>query len=416
MRYLFLILIIEALQVLTSTCNAAMQLANYSGQVAIAPYFSAQFGNTTEVSFQNTSVSQPIIVKFAVNDPLNDTSIFSINYFLKAAEQAIIRLEYDPVLDQTAWFNTSNSCTSPEANRLPMSENLIGNDDIGVIPGRLGEGAISFFQMGNLTGSAEEELLSGDCQSLTIRYLGATGVWNNDPGVDVDFPINNIHAEVKIISLDNEILLDYNAIHIKDYYRTGLSTSDIHTDPSQLEPRLLEADFVASEEAIINGNLYDFNDEFLSIAALFMQEEYIQELNVDSSVSNLGPSSDSTIINFPNKKFFTDRTNSPRPPFTQAFDSEGACEPTEIVIEYDVNQTTMINHQMCWSSQIIDWQGNESAISLFGDNLFQQQAQTATATIRFGGDPFQSVDGTEFRGLPIIPVVPPEIIKRNSFE
>jgi hypothetical protein len=184
-----------------------------------------------------------------------------------------------------------------------------------------------------------------------IRNSWSGGVWDTNPGRDMDEPTGGLFGAGSIVDVANGTNLSYNADAIDGFWTISGPPASLHTDPGSTIPSLSQAQTTLGEaDAIIFDNGALITLDFLTgrpdaVSSVYMHDQIFNEFN--TAEATLAQSE--WVVTFPTKRLHIESaTPEERRPFTDntddtdpnnipgnasegfVFDTNGSCEPIEV--------------------------------------------------------------------------------------
>ncbi len=330
------------------------------GQVLIYPYYTVNGGNTTVLSVVNTTDAGKA-VKVRFKDARNSREVLDFNLYLS---------EYDVwtgavfALSDTGAANIvtdDTSCTVPGIEdgifQLPTLADgrryfpfrttfftdftTAGLNTAAMT--RTRDGYVEMIEMGSIDYFSPNGFgfflthinnRPADCSFLEAAWLaagtpGGSGIWFNNPFVDMDPPTGGLFGGAAIVDVADGTYINYNAEAID-----GFSAAILHTNPSTQFPNLADANsptpgvvtsYVFDRGRLITSNwLTASRGGVDAVSAVLMREAVFNEYEVDP---DLGAASE-WIVTFPTRDQYVTGASAFRAPFTLGWASalSGICE------------------------------------------------------------------------------------------
>jgi len=318
------------------------------GQVLIYPYYTVNGGNTTVLSVVNTTDAGKA-VKVRFKDARNSREVLDFNLYLS---------EYDVwtgavfALSDTGAANIvtdDTSCTVPGIEdgifQLPTLADgrryfpfrttfftdftTAGLNTAAVT--RTRDGYVEMIEMGSIDYFSPNGFgfflthinnRPADCSFLEAAWLaagtpGGSGIWFNNPFVDMDPPTGGLFGGAAIVDVADGTYINYNAEAID-----GFSAAILHTNPSTQFPNLADANsptpgvvtsYVFDRGRLITSNwLTAGGGGANAVSAVLMREAVFNEYEVDP---DLGAASE-WVVTLPTRKLYVTGPTTFAAPFT----------------------------------------------------------------------------------------------------
>jgi hypothetical protein len=392
---------------------AAVRISdNEEGQALLFPYYSVQNDLNSYLNIENNSDKYKAI-KVSVREGFNGYSVLNFNIYLPPHESWTGQFEAVPSTisghegqASTALITSNQGCTPYLANPQETLPDEINKDSAINDLVRSQTGFIKVVEMGEVVGN-HANAIDNDC--VYIENSWWFGEWQINSQIEMQ-PANGGLSGSMVI--ENDISgeqLSYAAIAIEDFYDAGLIA---HTKPESLAPFYAETN---RNQLILNNqpieHFWVFAHEVSS--ASFMRDllsgQFLKNANTDTEV----------VLTFPTKTVYANFLQDLEP-FTQEFQSNGACENVPVstydnngVLEPQVNPQSV---SLCRSVNVLglnhDSYGTLPYLSEEYHNLINIQSEQGT--VEFDFSRFATAGAFDFDnnsaqyvyfGLPVIGVV-----------
>jgi len=414
MRKLIELLLCMAALVAFQQAKAISLSDTNQGQALIFPYYSVQNNLRSMITLQNNS-NQHKAIMIEFREGFNGQPVLSFNIYLSPQETwmgqlvAAVSDLSPPFAGQqstrinsfnmgcTPWLNNSQEFLPFELDNDPAPDNLV----------RTQTGFIQVSEMGEVIDN-HAYAIDTDCDYLVSSWNG--GQWMNDPNVDMQPATGGLSGSMTIKNMIGGDQFSYQAIAVDNFHDEGelfhiAPASILLWDGNTLKNQL-EMDNQAQE--------HTWQASYKATSASFMRtllsDQFIKDAATDTEV----------VLTFPTKNKYVNYYQSKRPPFTQEFQSNGACELVP-VSTYDNNGILepQVNPQaasLCRSVNVLGFNhANYSKMPYLADqyhNLIDIQSELGTVEFDFSrfatADAIDTANNNEryvYYGLPVIGVV-----------
>ena len=333
------------------------------GQVLLYPYYTVREGNDTLISVVNTT-SDAKAVKVRFLEAQNSTEVLDFNLYLSEFDVWTAAITLDGDTGGGKMITADTSCTVPyffgnreegaDTGEQAFLEFAIAEDGGPDDLSRTGSGYVEMIEMGTLvdgdpgteeapgTGRGSATAVThvngvpADCQQLVDAWTqvvsGPSDIDNywlgGDANIDIEAPSGGLFGAGAIIDIDQGLMFSYNATAIDNF-----RTSEIHTDPGNLNPSLNDANvrsssvFVSDNQTAVSS---DWGAGIFAVNGALTIDTLLNEYNINPELGALSE----WVVTFPTKRAHTqtdvdedgETLDDPIPPFTSLWTGNGACE------------------------------------------------------------------------------------------
>ncbi len=336
------------------------------GQVLIYPYYTTNGLNQTVLSVVNTTdFAKAVKVRF--KEGKNSREVLDFNLYMSPWDvwtASISRLDETPFL-----VTNDTTCTVPylygnggKQDFLPYAMNDTGNpDELGPIS-RATEGYFEMIEMGVLTNEDEGSAAAAkhdpdtgmpdDCGQLARAWTifddreNDIGYWLENPLQDIEAPIGGLFGGAAIVNVVTGYMVSYEAKAIERFAdRVDPDLEPLHNPPGDSSPSLnsggLRRADVFANGVVVNSGILDRGVDAVSF--VFMHDAIMNEYTTELAVA----ASTEWVMTFPTKAYYVygeEAGGEPGeilddedvlPPFTTAWDGDGACEVVLLTTIWD---------------------------------------------------------------------------------
>jgi len=330
------------------------------GQVLLYPYYTVREGNDTLISVVNTT-SDAKAVKVRFLEAQNSTEVLDFNLYMSEFDVWTAAVTLDEDTGGGKILVADTSCTVPyffaDGGEQEFLEFAIEEDGGPADLARTASGYVEMIEMGTLVDGVQDDpatpdVVEGngrgsatavthvggvpaDCQQLIDAWTevlsGPSDIdnyWLDDETIDMEAPSGGLFGAGAIIDIDQGLMFSYNATALDNF-----RTSQIHTDPGNLEPSLDSANVFNS--AVFRSGSQDavsstWSEGIFAVNGALTIDTLLNEYNINPE---LGAQSE-WVVTFPTKRQHTQTAvdddgvalDDPIAPFTSLWTGNGACE------------------------------------------------------------------------------------------
>jgi hypothetical protein len=433
----------------TSMHLSALTIATRGlGQVLEFPYYTVNANQNTLITVVN-STQRIKALKARFREGYDGRVVAQFNVYLSPYDVWTGAILSDN--GAVAIATRDNSCTVPAFSSTATSvdipalalsmQNFTGaSADTGPTDAsRLNEGHFEFFEMGEITGTAngfdlDIEHVNGvppGCAQLVNAWAG--GVWSTNAATDMTPPGGGLFGSEAIVDVANGTF--YSVVPT---VLDGFSSTVQHTAPSSAAPDFdtmsagNDGKFGVSIDA--GGKALDLHyaKSVDAVSALFMAN---QVLNEYETLDSVGAQSDWQVT-FPTKHFYVAKATGSSPPFEEYYgqfdDEPGSCvgfdftvfdREEEIVITSGCTTSPcspgILHRGFCYETDVVSLSSpggsalHSSLAEPFGPSLTDGHMNFDFGTTYPDHKLAASVEGTSLRGLPVVGFLAENFVNAN---
>lgn len=383
------------------------------GQALIFPYYSVQNDLRNLITIQNNSNQyKAILIEF--REGFNGQPVLPINVYLSPLEswtgQLVSGVSSHPPpysgQSTTRLVTFNQGCTPWLGNPqefLPYElDNDPANDDLV----RSQTGFIQVVEMGEVIGD-HANAIDNNCEFISDSM--AFGQWSIDMDVDMSAATGGLSGFITIKNMISGNQFDYQAIALDEFHDEG---EFIHNYPGNI--LLLDAN-TNKNQLVINNQAQEhiWQASYKAASASFMRtllsDQFIKDADSDSEI----------VLTFPTKNKYVNYYQPDRTPFTQEFQSNGACEtiPARTYDDMGVLEP-VVNPQavsLCRSVNVVGFNNPDYSLEPFLSDEYHGMIDTQEelGTVEFDFSRFATAEAFDnitneryvYYGLPVIGVV-----------
>ena len=364
--------------VVMSAAHAAMYINERgTGETLIYPLYSAENDNNTLINIANTTAGHKA-VKVRVLEAQNSQEVIDFNLYLSPQDHFSFAISATDA-GGAKLVTGDNSCTVPAipaegvefrslkyATDKQVTDPAADTDFDNTGIGRTQVGYIEVIEMGQLdpdsaviidktTGSTtnaaaaithDADGMPANCQILVDAWsniTGTDGVWlaeskTGDETGDSEFMATwqggGLYGYATVINVPTGAAFGYDAVAVSDHVATGADGSDMHYQPGDIRPNFTDLAMDTSAIVSVDGGAVtlDFSgdypagvDRVQALNATIMASEIYNDYVTDSTI---GATTD-WLLTFPTKAFHING-DAPIEPFSELWNGQSACEPTDL--------------------------------------------------------------------------------------
>ncbi|MCX7545186.1 hypothetical protein [Marinicella gelatinilytica] len=388
---------------------------NDQGQALIFPYYSVQNDLRSTITIQNNS-NQYKAISVEFREGFNGQPVLPFNIYLSPLESWSGQLvsatsTFGPPYSgqaTTHLLNFNQGCAPWLSNPQKFYPYEIDNDPAINNLVRTQTGFIQVYEMGEVTGD-HASAIDNDCGFIDASW-NAGGQWSLNPNIDIQPATGGLSGSLVIKNMVTNDDLNYQAIAINNFHDSG---DFLHGSSGNM--LLMDANTLRNQLEI-NSQAQEHNWQAAYKAA---SAPFVRTLLSDQFIKDAGTDTE-VVLTFPTKNKYVNYYQPNRAPFTQEFQSQGACELVS-VSTYDNNGVLepQVNPQvasLCRSVNVLGFNhANYSTMSYLLDQyhgLINIQSELGTVEFDFSrfatADAFDTANSNEryvYYGLPVIGVV-----------
>ena len=415
------------------------------GEVLIYPYYSVNNNLNTLYSVVNTTdQAKALRVRFLEGENADEVLIFSVylgHYDVwTAALVATTSTLSGHVGESSVSHITADVSCAPFLNKagqefLPYEIDLDSpNNDLR----RATDGHIEIIEMAVVTNEVNDSAdaishlpsgLPSSCAQIQAAWE-IDGYWSLDRTADTSPPSGGLIGNASLINVSEGIQMSYDAIALEQFWQG----QGLHNEPGLTEPNLNSG--APQSQVLHQGQL--LTAQWLSgaeaVSAVLMQETIYNEYDYERFANGRSE----WVATFPTKPFHTNNSNEAIPPFVSLWDGLQACEAFTYEI-WDRNEFVTVEDscnilcppnfggvKMCYSANIIEFIdpeetpgsntkifGSDNQVVISGSNQ-SQVTPNGWATLKFRTQASEPVEGTGFKGLPVVGFMAQQYTNANA--